>query len=96
MKKIDFTCLYEAPLYRDVDTIRRDIRKISEKIDEANEMLNIREILSEFMELSGDEMLDRAGELGELLQFGIDTLEELKELNSSLDELKRELLFLIS
>ena len=88
--------LYHSPLYRDVDTIRRDIRSISNKIDEANEMLNIREMLAEFMDLSADELVTKAEILSELFQFGIDTLHGLKELNNSLDELKCELLTLIS
>ena len=79
--------------YRNPESIRRDIGEISERITEVNEMLNIRELLADFIgEDSEREVMKRAEELSELLTFASETLDELMELNSSLEELKRELI----
>lgn len=84
-------CFYRSP-----ETIKDDIRKISARISEVNGMLNIRELLSGY--LDGDIRFDgeSARDLSELLEFARETLDELTELNSSLDELKRELIEAVS
>lgn len=79
--------------YRNPESIRQDIGEISARITEVNEMLNIRELLADFIgEDSEREVMKRAEELSELLTFASETLDELMELNSSLEELKRELI----
>ena len=79
--------------YRTPERIKQDIREISARISEVNEMLNIRELLADFLgEDSEREVAARAAELSELLTFASETLDELMELNSSLEELKRELI----
>lgn len=79
--------------YRTPESIKEDIRKISARIAEVNEMLNVREILADFLgEDSEREVMRRAEELSELLAFASEALDELRELNATLDELKRELI----
>ena len=85
-----------AGFYRRPDTIKEDIRKISARISEVNEMLNIRELLSEYLDGTGKFGTKEARDLNELLEFAREALDELAELNSALDELKRELITSIS
>ena len=81
-----------AVFYRTPEHIKADIRKISARIAEVNEMLNVREMLADFLgEDSEGEVEKRAEELSELLVFATETLEEFRELNRTLDELKLEL-----
>ncbi len=88
--------VYPPCFYRSPDTIKQDIRKISARIAEVNEMLNVREMLSEY--LNEGKVFDKesAAALNELLEFAKEALDELIELNSALDDLKRELIESIS
>ena len=81
--------------YRTPDAIKEDIRKISARIAEVNEMLNVRELLSEYLD-DGSFDAKRAIALNELLEFAKEALDELIELNSTLDGLKSELITSIS
>ena len=80
-------------IYRSSEEIKRDIRGVSERISEINEMLNIRELLSEFVfeqsDLSTPKLQDK---LSELLSYALEALDELRELSNTLDELKAELI----
>lgn len=83
--------------YRTPERIKEDIREISSRISEVNEMLNIRELLADFLcEDSDRAVIQRAAELSELLEFASEALSELRELNKTLDELKDELVRTIS
>lgn len=88
--------VYPPCFYRSPDTIKEDIRKISARICEVNEMLNVREMLSEYMNEGKDFGKEEAVALNELLEFAKEALDELIELNSTLDDLKRELIESIS
>ena len=83
--------------YRVPERIKEDIREISARISEVNGMLNIRELLADFLgEDSEREIMRRASELSELLTFASEALSELRELNKTLDELKDELIRTVS
>lgn len=85
-------CFYRTP-----EQIKDDIRQISARISEVNEMLNIRELLADFLD---DEpcvdVVERAEELSELIAFAAEALDELRSLNATLDQLKAELIQTIS
>ena len=79
-----------ARFYREPSEIKSDIRKISSRITEINETLNVRELMAEF--LSDDVPIsERARSARELITYAGEALDELVELNSALDELKNEL-----
>ena len=83
--------------YRCPNEIKCDIRSVSARINEINERLNIRELLSDFLCLDNDINVSKsAQELSELLEYALEALDELKELNETLDDLKAELLESIS
>ena len=79
-------------LYRHPEEIKTDIKEISQRISEINEMLNIRELLADFLLDDGVENLrSSSGKLSELLTYALEALDELKALNETLEELKDEL-----
>ena len=80
-------------MYRDPEDIKEDIRVISERITEINDMLNVRELLSGiFDEDKVKSVSKRAEDIVELLQYASEALEELRSLSAVLDELKLELI----
>ncbi len=82
---------YPPRFYRSPEEIRQDILGISKRISEVNEELNIRELLSVAVEECCEENIaKRAEALSELLQFSLEALSELSELNDTLETLKEE------
>jgi hypothetical protein len=87
--------VFAPRLYRSHDEIKDEIGNIKNRIEEANERLNVREILDSY--LSGAEVGRKECEqLSALLQSALEALDELYELNAALDELRAELLEVIS
>lgn len=84
--------VYPPCFYRKPETIKEDIRKISARISEINEMLNVREMLAEYLNEGKTFCKEDAAALSELLEFAKEALDEFTELNSALDDLKRELI----
>ncbi len=79
-------------VYRSRDEIKEDIRYVYERISEINEMLNIRELISEvFNQESSVDIIKKAENVTELLKYAEEALTELKSLTERLDELKAEL-----
>ena len=75
--------------YRTPEAIKRDIRTVVGRIGEINELLNIRELVSEAM--ANDARIVRYAEaLDELTGFADEALEELRGLSETLDRLKEE------
>ena len=92
MYKFNSMCCMPPDFYRTPERIKDDIRKISARINEINGMLNIRELLADFLgEDSDSGIAERAAELSELLAYATEALDELIELNNTLDGLKEEL-----
>lgn len=80
-------------IYRSREEIKEDIKYISERIFEINEMLNIRELISDvFDEENGKDIVEKAENVTELLKYAEEALSELKSLTERLDELKSELI----
>ena len=97
MYKFNSVCCAPPDFYRTPERIKEDIRQISGRINEVNEMLNIRELLADFLGESSDEAIaERAEELSELLAYASEALDELRDLNETLDGLKTELLRTVS
>ena len=79
-------------LYRTPIEIRRDIDEISARIREADEMLSVRGILMELLsELAEGDPERWICELFEVVSEAKESLEKMKRLNRSLDELTEEL-----
>ena len=78
--------------YRSPAQIAGDIRSVSERIAEINQLLNVRNILAEVItaESEGDS-LRKIEAVNELLDFAGEALLEMRELEETLDGLKREL-----
>lgn len=89
----DKLCGIYNNIYRSRAEIKEDIKAISERIAEVNEMLNIRELISDiFNEENHSDIIKRAENITELLRYAEQALEELRNLTERLDELKAELL----
>ena len=72
--------------------IKRDIEEVTERISEINEMLNIRNIISEvIIEQSEEEPMRSASAVSELLEYADCALLEMRELGETLEELRAEL-----
>ena len=71
---------------------------MADEIDEINSVINIRHIISEYaLGDGGDTPLDtRATGMRELCESASSMLERLRELNCTLDELTRELIWTLS
>ena len=81
-----------ARLYRTPDEIRRDIRKITAKIKEADEMLSVRSILLDLLgECSVSDPLKWIPELRETVEEAEKSLRALVRLRESLSFLEQEL-----
>lgn len=79
-------------LYRSPIEIRRDIDDISARIREADEMLSVRGILMELLsELAEGDPERWVNELFDLVSEAKSSLDNLRSLNRSLDELTDEL-----
>lgn len=79
-------------LYRSPSEIKSDIRKISRKIKEADEMLCIRHILMEMISECAEKEPERwIEELEETVLEARETLRELERLKGALEELEEEL-----
>ena len=79
--------------YRSRSEIKEDIRYVCSRISEINEMLNIRELISDvFNEEMDYGTIKKAEAITELLKYAQEALAELVELNERLDELKAELI----
>ena len=79
-------------IYRTVGEIRRDIRDISQKIADADKMMNIRSLLIDI--LASDRYDDPRAMIPELydaIAEANDALKGLKALNEELDALREEL-----
>ena len=86
--------VFAPRLYRTPDEIKEEIGGIKDRIEEVNERLNIRELMDSI--LSGDEVgADECSEVSALLESALEALDELRELNNILDELKAELVEVI-
>ena len=79
-------------IYRSRSEIKDDIRRISRRIVQVKEMLNIREIIADIFNEEDYDVIKRAEAVMELLKYAEEALEELKGLNEVLDELKAELI----
>ena len=78
--------------YRTPCEITRDIRAVSERISEINELLNIRNLLAEVITAESEGDVHRKIEaIDELIDFANEALSEMRELEASLDSLKEEL-----
>lgn len=78
-------------IYRTPAEIRRDIEEISERIESANESLNIRSLITELL-CGGEEPPERLiPELYEVVSEANAALSALEELNAELDALREEL-----
>jgi uncharacterized Fe-S cluster-containing MiaB family protein len=86
--------VFAPRIYRTPNEIRKEIWDIKERIEEVNERLNIRELMDNI--LSGEEVgAEECSEVSALLESALEALDELRELNGMLDELKAELLEVI-
>lgn len=78
--------------YRTPSQIVVDIRAISERIAEINDLLNVRKILAEAIsEESGEDIERKIESVSELVDFAGEALLEMQELEQTLDGLKKEL-----
>jgi hypothetical protein len=87
--------VFAPRLYRSPDEIKDEIGNIKNRIEEANERLNVREILDSYLS-SAEVGRKECEQLSALLQSALEALDELYELNAALDELRAELLEVIS
>lgn len=86
-------CGVGPKVYRSQIEVADDIKRIKARISEVNEMLSIRELLSEALSVDEEcDVIKRAEMLTEVLKYAEEALFELKSLNERLDELKCELL----
>ncbi len=77
--------------YRSPEKIREDIREVTFKINEATELLNVRELLMNMItELAEGEPQRWARELEELAREARDGLEELRRFDALLSDLISE------
>ena len=84
-------------VYRNPEEIKDDIRAIARRINEINEMLNIRELISSLaMSCSDSDPRQTAEAVRELADRASDALDELNALNDSLDSLRSELMEALS
>ena len=91
-KEIDEVNCLPPRLYRHPSEIRRDISKIRAKIDEVNELFNIRELISNVItETEGGDIEGVAAAACELADSAEEALSELRLFLGLLDELKLEL-----
>ena len=90
----DFDSGLPPRLYRSPAEIKDDINRVAREIEEINSMLNIRHIISEYA-LTDDcvPIRKRAEGMLELCESAGEVLEKLRELNTSLDELTKELVW---
>lgn len=78
--------------YRTPGQISSDIRAVSERISEINALLNVRNILAEVITAESEgNALRKIEAVNELLDFASEALDEMKELEETLDGLKKEL-----
>jgi hypothetical protein len=86
--------LYEgepAYLYRSPSAIKNDIREITLKIKEAEDMLNIRSLLMDMLSAAAEQSPKKwIPEIEEVVAEAAETLAELRALKDSLDELYSE------
>ncbi|MBE6635417.1 MAG: hypothetical protein E7617_04375 [Ruminococcaceae bacterium] len=80
-------------VYRDTEEIKDDIRLVALRINEINEMLNIRELVAALAMNDIDSDPVRSAEaVRELADRAEDAIAELSSLNESLDALRAELI----
>lgn len=81
-----------ARLYRSPAEIRRDVERISAKIEETSDMLSVHNLLMEMIPLWAEESPEKwIPELEETLSEASSALETLRELKETLEELWEEL-----
>ena len=81
-----------ARLYRSPAEIRRDVERISAKIEETSDMLSVHNLLMEMIPLWAEESPEKwIPELEETLSEASAALETLRELKETLEELWEEL-----
>ena len=86
--------VFSPSIYRTPEEIKAQINDIKDRIEEVNDRLNIRELMDGL--LSADTVgADECLEMSALLESAIEALDELRELNSMLDQLRAELLEVI-
>ncbi len=84
-------------VYRSTEQIKDDIRVVALRINEINEMLNIRELVAALAMNDMDSDPVRSAEaVRELADRAEDALAELSSLNESLDNLRAELIAVYS
>ena len=80
-----------AMIYRSAGEIRRDIRNVAIKIKEAEAMLDIRSLLMDMLTSAAQrEPRKWIPEIEEVVREAAQTLDELRRLKESLDELYEE------
>ena len=91
-RSYDYENGFPPRLYRDPEEIRRDIKDICDKISRANNMLNVRNLISEIIINESEGDLNRKSvAVGELLEAAVEMLSEMEQFENSLDELQCEL-----
>ena len=91
----DYQFMQYGRLYRSPAEIKEDIDGVASRLEEINSMLNVRNIMSEYG-LSGEgDIKDRARAMLELCESADEVLDELRELNTSLNSLIEELVWTI-
>ncbi len=75
-------------LYRSAESVKNDIRKISDKIKEAEQMLDIRSLLMDMLTKCAEEDPERwLPDIEDVVRDAANTLEQLRSLKESLEEL---------
>ncbi len=81
-------------LYRSPAEIKYDIDTVARKLEDINKMLNVRHVISEYaLCVDGTPIKQRAAGMLELCESAGEVLDELRELNESLDDLTQELVW---
>lgn len=89
--KEEFEYPYGGRLYRTPGEIRTDIRRIAEAIREADQKLNIRDMVVETLCSAGGDPKKLISSLEDLLEESREALDTLGELEEKLDSLREEL-----
>ena len=91
-RRLDEVNCLPPRLYRHPDEIRRDIADIKRKINEVNDLFNIRELISSVIsESEGGDMERVAAAASELAESAEEALSELRYFSQMLEELRAEL-----
>ncbi len=78
-------------VYRTAEEVIGDIRSIAARIEYANRMFNVRELISDILEKRDDDIIKRAETCADAYNYAAEVLNEMRELYGSLECLKEEL-----